>query len=105
MNKNFLNNQNYILGKAEKKKLLSKFFVENRIIGFYKQLTLFLNFFSIKIIVWIIILIISYWLYISWIKLDELYILLKIYWIIIILLLPIYIFYKQKRQNIKNKNF
>jgi len=26
--KNFLNNQNYILGKAEKKKLLSKFFVE-----------------------------------------------------------------------------
>jgi len=26
---NFLNNQNYILGKTEKKKLLSKFFVEN----------------------------------------------------------------------------
>lgn len=28
-NKNFLNNQNYILGKTEKKKLLSKFFIEN----------------------------------------------------------------------------
>ena len=28
MKKNFLNNQNYILGKTEKKKILSKFFVE-----------------------------------------------------------------------------
>ena len=38
MNKNFLNNQNYILGKTEKKKLLSKFFVEKSIKIFYLQM-------------------------------------------------------------------
>lgn len=44
MNKNFLNNQNYILWKTEKKKLLSKFFVENlvknvfMILGFFEHL-------------------------------------------------------------------
>jgi len=33
---NFLNNQNYILGKTEKKKLLSKFFIERSIKVFFK---------------------------------------------------------------------
>jgi len=35
MDKNFLNNQNYILGQTEKKKLLSKFFVDNFLLSLF----------------------------------------------------------------------
>ena len=43
--KNLLNNQNYILWKTEKKKLLSKFFVEKILnIYFFRLLSLFYNF-------------------------------------------------------------
>jgi hypothetical protein len=45
-NSNFLNNQNYILGQSEKKKLLSKFFLEYFLIKFYKILSIFLNYTS-----------------------------------------------------------
>ncbi len=38
---NFLNNQNYILWKTEKKKLLSKFFIQKSIKKIYEILTLF----------------------------------------------------------------
>ncbi len=40
MKNNLLNNQNYILGESEKKKLLTKLFIETSINKFYKILTL-----------------------------------------------------------------
>ena len=49
-NKNFLNNQNYILGNSEKKKLLSKFFwernVHNMFTFFWKMDSFFYNLFN-----------------------------------------------------------
>jgi hypothetical protein len=42
-NSNFLNNQNYILGENEKKKLLSKFFVENNILFIMNIVSKFLQ--------------------------------------------------------------
>jgi hypothetical protein len=55
-NKNFLNNQNYILWKTEKKKLLSKFFVEkslNNFLTILDKISYFLlkyNFFILKVL-------------------------------------------------------
>jgi len=43
---NFLNNQNYILGKTEKKKLLSKFFIE-------RSIKVFLNLYDFIIIIFL----------------------------------------------------
>jgi hypothetical protein len=45
---NFLNNQNYILGKREKKKVLSKFFVERILKSIIKILTYFIKILKIK---------------------------------------------------------
>jgi hypothetical protein len=66
MTTNFLNAQNYILWKTEKKKLLSKFFVENFLKKFYKVLSWFYFLISnifITSIVWIFILMIFFIFY------------------------------------------
>ena len=56
MKNNLLNNQNYILWKTEKKKLLSKFFVEKNIQSFYKILDGFYNItLRVFVFVWVII--------------------------------------------------
>ena len=44
---NFLNNQNYILGKTEKKKLLSKFFIEKYIKLYFLQWVFKFNYYLI----------------------------------------------------------
>ena len=56
--KNLLNNQNYILWKTEKKKLLSKFFVEKSIKYIYKIFTYFYSYWPLVIfLIWTIFLI------------------------------------------------
>ncbi len=72
---NFLNNQNYILGKTEKKKLLSKFFVENIFLRRKEDI--------LKIIKWWIIF--GYTLVLAWVLLFLNYLLLIEYSISIIM--------------------
>ena len=62
-NNNFRNNQNYILGKGEKKKILSKFFIEIFLLSFYKFSSTFFNIFY-YIFKFIVIISIIFWLFI-----------------------------------------
>jgi len=59
-NSNFLNNQNYVLGKNEKKKILSKFFVENNILFFLNLFNNIKIIFSKKINLWKKVFIVLY---------------------------------------------
>ncbi len=100
MNKNFLNNQNYILGKTEKKKLLSKFFVENRI----KQFYILLNLISDLIFNWKILFLIPIFAYITLLFFSDNFWLKIIFWIVSFIFMTIFFIYFFFKSKIKNKH-
>jgi len=78
MNKNFLNNQNYILWKSEKKKLLSKFFIELK----YKKLLMLLTLFSNIFFNWKLLFLIPIIVYIIFYIYSENFGLKILFWIV-----------------------
>ncbi len=98
MKNNFLNNQNYILWKTEKKKLLSKFFVENSIKNIFSILTKIYN-----IINEYLVKILIFSLFIFFIV-----VIFKIYWISLYLLIFIFLIflaYLSYKSGIKKRTY
>jgi len=83
-NSNFLNAQNYILGKSEKKKLLSKFFVEKMISNILWKINIFnIIFFPLLIIFLLINIFIFIFILNLYISLNIILIITIIIWLII----------------------
>ena len=99
-NSNFLNNQNYVLGKSEKKKILSKFLTENTINNFLSKLSWFLWFFSYRFF-WIFLLLILMLLWDKYISNAEEFKIFVIFNILPILTWLSLIFIKNKKYNNK----
>ena len=88
-NKNILNNQNYILWKTEKKKLLSKFFVESFIktilLFFVKKDSIFEKENKLYSNIWGVMFIIYLFIFFYWLIVSN-YILLFSFWILFLFL-------------------
>ncbi len=111
-NSNFRNNQNYVLWKAEKKKLLSKFFIEKNILFLHNLDNWLFSFFTITIIYSIFISIYIYLFLIKFVNnfIQDKYIFILLYIIILLLtyiIINLFLNYKKikKYNTLKLENY